>query len=160
MVSICFIREHLVTCLPLLDEIGQLGKEVAARRVVGRVFAIEGHDVVVALLHVLKEYLQLLCLSPSFLHASLHNDRDLVFGVELAWIREITGIERHLNVLDVVNILLRISLQLFDIDLLCCDDTTDLIGESLPAGVLVAHNTLNHVGKGGLVLVILQHAKT
>lgn len=43
------------TNLPLLNKVRQLGKELSPRAVVCWIFAIERHDVVVALLHILEE---------------------------------------------------------------------------------------------------------
>jgi hypothetical protein len=80
--------------------------------------------------------------------------------VELGGVRQVTRVERHLHVLDVVNILLRICLQLLDVDLLRGDDAVDFVGEAFPTGVLVAHNTLDDIGKRRLVLVVLEHAQT
>jgi hypothetical protein len=111
-------------------------------------------------LHVFEEDLQLLCLPPSLLHASLDDDCHLVFWVEFAWVRQVTCVKRHLDVLDIVNVLLRVLDQLFDIDLLRSDHTADFVGETFPARVLVAHDTFDEVGKRRFVLVVLEHAKS
>lgn len=80
--------------------------------------------------------------------------------MELGGIRQVTGVKRHLDVLDVVNVLLRVLDELLDVDLLCSDDATDLVGETFPARVLVADDTFNEVGKRGFVLVILEHTQS
>jgi hypothetical protein len=78
----------------------------------------------------------------------LYDDGELVFRVELAGIGQVTGVKRHLDILDVVDILLCILDKLFDIDLLRRDDATDFIGKAFPARVLVAYDTFDEIGKG------------
>jgi hypothetical protein len=61
-----------MTYLPFLDEVGQLRKEIPPRTVIGRIFTIKRHNIIVALLHVLQEDLHLLCLSSSLFRMFLN----------------------------------------------------------------------------------------
>lgn len=79
--------------------------------------------------------------------------------MELAGIGQIAHVERHLDILDVVNVFLGILLELLDVNLLRRYDATDLFYEVLPARVLVAHDAFHQVGKSGFVLIVLQHAQ-
>jgi hypothetical protein len=50
-------------------------------------------------------------------------------------------------------------LQLFDIELLCSHDATNVVGESLPSGILISDNTFDKIGQSRLVLVVFDHAQ-
>jgi len=77
--------------------------------------------------------------------------------VELFRIAQVTGVQGGLDVLDVVDVLLGVLAELIDVELLEVDYAADIVRESFPLGVLVADDTLDQVGEGGLVLVILDH---
>ena len=91
--------------LPFLNEVGQLRKEIPPRTVVSWILAVERHDVVVTLLHILKEDLHLLRLPSGLLHVPLHNNGNLIFWMEFGWVRQVTRVKRHLDILDVVDVL-------------------------------------------------------
>jgi hypothetical protein len=76
-----------LTYLPLLHEVRQLSKELSPGIIIGWIFSVERHDVVVTLLHIFEEDLQLFCLSSRLLHAPLDDDRHLIFRMELGGIR-------------------------------------------------------------------------
>jgi hypothetical protein len=80
--------------------------------------------------------------------------------MELGRIGQVTGVERHLYVFDIVNVLLGILHELLNIDLLGNDDAADFVGKAFPARILVAHDTFDKISKGGLVLVVLEHAQS
>lgn len=143
--------------LPFLNEVGQLRKEIPPRTVVSWILAVERHDVVVTLLHILKEDLHLLRLPSGLLHVPLHNNGNLIFWMEFGWVRQVTRVKRHLDILDVVDVLLGIGLQLLNVDLLRCYDAANLVGETFPSRILVAHNSFDNVGECGFIPVILEH---
>jgi hypothetical protein len=82
------------TYLPLLHEVRKLGEELSPRTVVLWIFSVERHDIIVALLHILKEDLQLLRLSSRLLHTPLYDNRNLVFWVKLGGVGQVTSVER------------------------------------------------------------------
>ena len=82
--------EIAIAYFPLEDEIGQLGEEVSSGAFVRWILSVEGHDVVVRLLHVFQEHLELLCFPPCLLHAALNNNGNLVFGMEFTRIRKVS----------------------------------------------------------------------
>ncbi len=147
------------TYSPLGHEDSQLREEIPPSVVVLGVLAVKGHDVVVCAGHLLQVELHLFRLPPRILHRSLYNLTDTVLRMELLRIAEIAGIERALDVFDIVDVLLRVQLQLLHIDLLSRDDATNVLDEPFPLRVLVPDDPLHQVGESRLVLVVLDHSQ-
>jgi hypothetical protein len=158
---VSFVRkkEECAAHLPLLQESSELCEKVTPRPIIGVVFTVKYHDIIIRLYHFVEIQLQLLGFPPSILHTALGDLADTILRVELFGVAEISSIQACLYIFDVVNVLFRIRPQLVNVELLEANDTANLIDEIFPFGVLVSNNALHKIGKRGLVLVILDHAK-
>ena len=150
------LRER-VSYLPVRDERRQLGEEISSGVLVGGILAVEGHDVVVGPQHLVEVELHLFGLPSSVFHGSLHDLADAILRVELGRVAEVSRVERRLHVLDVVDVSIRILLDLVDVEVLRRHDVADIVDEALPLRVLRSHDTLDEVGKGRFVLLVLDH---
>ena len=65
-----------------------------------------------------------------------------------------------MDVVDVLNILLCVDLELFDVEFLGCNDTADIISEAFPFWILRPNDSLNQVRKCRLVFIILDHTES
>lgn len=80
--------------LPLNDKAGQLGEEVPSCILIRGILTIEGHDIIVSPIHLLKEQLHLFCLPPCVFHRPLNDLTDAILWMEFLTIAEIAGVER------------------------------------------------------------------
>ena len=79
--------------------------------------------------------------------------------MELLGIAEITRVKRHLDISNVVDVLLGIHSKLFDVKFLCTNDTGDIVNETLPFRVLISNYPLHKVRESGLIFLVFDHGQ-
>ncbi|KAI7091934.1 hypothetical protein KC356_g221 [Hortaea werneckii] len=125
------------------EDFGQLAKELPPSIIILVVVTKESQNVVEYTIHLVQIKLKLFGLPPSLLHMALDN---------LAY----SGL---LHVFDIVNVLLRVRLELLDIQLLASEHTADVVLETFVLRVLLPDHAFDVVHQGGLIVRVLYHSK-
>lgn len=89
----------------------------------------------------------------------MHHLTDAILWMEFLAVAQIAGVERHLDVLDIVNVFLGIYAKLFDVNFLNGHNSANVFDEAFPFRILISYDPFDEICESRLVLFILDHTK-